>query len=291
MTRSLRYRGRFLASSVICALIAGACGDDDATGKTPEADAGMTAEPLDPDTAPTVSVDRFSEEAGTLMVRSDENGLPGPNEPIDFDDGEPFITMGLGPQGQHVRYYNFDVQSVQSAPIFALFREGEDAPVEDQLNIVGVIPGDAGYSDFWHVHKVTVPDDYIANTLTSAEDVMDSGYPIERTNMIVNCPVVPEGSTAKLRYGDGKAGLVRGWYEDQVVFYFDFSEKKLIVDVPKEGHPDVPLSDILVSFNVNPDEEGGGPASGFRTESGTAQTHNVVETLPEVGRCGRRARR
>ena len=74
---------------------------------------------------------------------------------------------------------------------------------------------------------------------------------------------------------------MRGWYEDQVVFYFDFSEKKLIVDVPKEGHPDVPLSDILVSFNVNPDEEGGGPASGFRTESGTAQTHNVVETLPE----------
>lgn len=241
----------------------------------------MSMEPLDPDTAPKVSVDRFSESAGNLMVRSDSNGLPGANEPIDFDSGAPFITMGLGPNGEHVQYYNFDVQPAHSAPIYALFREGEDTPVAGQLNIINVIPGDGGYTDFWHVHKVTVPDDYVANTLTSVEEVTTSGYPIERTDLIVNCPVVPEGSTATLRYGDGDAGLVRGWYRNQVVFYFDFSEKKLTVDLPDEGHPDLPPSDILVSFNVNPDEAGGGPASGFMTESGTSQTHNVVETLPE----------
>jgi len=260
-----------LIKGAAISLLLAACGEDDGNGM----------QPLDPDTAPKVAVDRFSAEAGTLMVRDGTNGLPGANMPIDYDSGEPFITQGLGPDGEVVRYYNFDVQPTASAPIFALFREGEETPVADQLNIIGVIPGDAGYSDFWHVHKVTVPADYEANALTSMRAVMDSGYPIERTNLIVNCPVVPEGSSAILRHGGGDAGLVRGWYRDQVVFYFDFSERMLTVDLPEEGHPHVPLSDIFVSFNINPDEEGGGPPSGFVTEEGTPQTHNVVETLPD----------
>jgi hypothetical protein len=54
----------------------------------------------------------------------------------------------------------------------------------------------------------------------------------------------------------------------------------LTVSLPPLGHPDVPLSDILVSFNINPGQDGGGPPSGFMTEPGTSQTHNVVETLP-----------
>jgi len=40
------------------------------------------------------------------------------------------------------------------------------------------------------------------------------------------------------------------------------------------------LSPIYVSFNTNPGQEGGGPASGFMTEEGNDQTHNVVATLP-----------
>lgn len=237
--------------------------------------------PLNPDTAVEVSIDRFSEAAGNLMVRTDSNGLPGPNEPIDFDSGEPFITQGVGPDGEVTTYYNFDVQSEHSAPIFVLFREGEDTPVEGQLNIIGVIPGDDGYSDFWHVHRVTVGPGYVVNTLTSVSDVMSSGYAIERTNLIVNCPVIPEGSTASLRLGGGDNGLIRGWYEGQVVYYFDFSERELRVTLPDAGHPNVPVSDILVTFNVNPDQPDGGPASGFMTENGSVLTHNVLETLPD----------
>jgi hypothetical protein len=265
-----------------------ACGSDSGGGGSDPDGSGGSAgepsqnddEPLDPDTAPEVSVDRFSAEAGTLMVRDDANGLPGPNEPVDFDSGAPFITQGLGPSGEVVTYYNFDVQSVHSAPIFAFFRE-DGEPVEGQLNVINVVPGDEGYSDFWHVHMVTVPDDYVANTLTNVADVQSSGYTVERSNLVVNCPVVPDGSTAEQRYGDGDNGLVRGWYEDQVVYYFDFSEKMLTVDLPEEGHPDVPLSDIFVTFNINPDQDGGGPPSGFVTEPGTMQTHNVTETVPE----------
>ena len=236
-------------------------------------------QPIDPDMASKVSVDRFSAEAGHLMVRNDMNGLPGPDMPINFDQGEPFITMGLAPDGNKVEYYNFDVQPLIPAPIYVLFREGENMPVEGQLNIIDVIPGDAGYNDFWHVNKVTVPAYYRANTITSVSELMAMNYSIEPTTLIVNCPVVPEGSTAMKRLNpDNTNALIRGWYKDQVVFYFDFSEKKLMTDMPDS--PTVPVSDILVTFNINPDMEGGGPASGFVTEMGTAQTHNVVQTIP-----------
>ena len=242
-----------------------------------EKDSPMQPEkmPTDPDKAAKASVDRFSMQAGNLFVRDGSNGLPGANAAINFDQG-PFITQGLGPDGQVVKYYNFDVQPTTPAPIFALFRSGEDTPVENQLNIIDVIPGDTGYNDFWHVHKVTVPQNYVANTITSAQQIMDGNYAVEETDMLVNCPVVPQGSTAQLRLIDEDNGLIRGWYKNQVVFYFTFGEKALKITADKM----VPLSPIYVTFNINPDQMGGGPASGFVTENMSVQTHNVVETLP-----------
>ncbi len=235
----------------------------------------------DPETAPRPVIDRFAEGTGTLFVRDDANGLPEAGEPVDFDQG-PFITRGLAPAGYSVQYYNFDVMPRETAPIFALFHEGEDAPVAGQLNIVDVIPGDEGYNDFWHVHKVTVPADYVANSITSVDALMSAGFVIERTNLVVNCPIVPDGSTAMLRYSEGNgSGLVEGWYKGQVVYYFDFSEKMLTVELPPVGHPTMPVSPIYVSFNINPGEDGGGPPSGFKTEDGSDQTHNVVATVPE----------
>jgi hypothetical protein len=41
--------------------------------------------PLDPDKAPIAAVDRFSDKAATIQVRTADNDLPGPNQPIDFD--------------------------------------------------------------------------------------------------------------------------------------------------------------------------------------------------------------
>lgn len=231
---------------------------------------------MDPDEAPEVAVDRFSDEAGTLFLRSSNSDLPGPNEPVDFDQG-PFITKGYGPAGEMVEYYNFDVMPTQPAPIFVLFREGEDQPVEDQLNIINVIPGDEGYNDFWHVHKVTVPSGYTANTVTSMADIQQRDFEIEETDMLVNCPVVPEGSTASKRFtGEEDTGLIRGWYKDQVVYYFSFEEKAL----SPTGNGSIPTSPIYVSFNINPGEDGGGPPSGFVTEQNSNQTHNVAATIP-----------
>jgi hypothetical protein len=249
-------------------------GMDERMGET-TTEGGM-GDVIDPANAPRAMVDRFSEAAGTLMVRTEENDLPESNEPIDFDQA-PFLTRGLGPDGGVVSYYNFDVQPTTPAPIYALFREGEDTPVEGQLNIIDVIPGDDGYNDFWHVHKVAVPEDYEANTATSVGDLKDAGYEMTATNTIKNCPVVPDGSTASMRYGDGDANLVEGWYEGRVVSYFLFEEAPLTVT--DDGS--VPVSPIYVTFDKNPGEDGGGPPSGFVTEEGSDQTHNVVATLPE----------
>lgn len=240
------------------------CGDDDG---------GVT--PLDPDTAPRAEIDRFSAGAGTLMVRDGTNGMPGPGEPIDFDQ-PPFITRSLGPGGELVRYYNFDVQPDRPALLYVIFRDGESAPVEGQLPILDVIPGDEGYSDFWRIYRAVAPADYVANTVTSYEAIYDVGLDIEPTETIVNCPVVPEGSTAELRVGGGSPEAKMAWYADQVVFLFTFEEATLAVSTEGE----VPTSPIFVTFNVNPDQPAGGPPSGFVVEPASDQTHNVISTLP-----------
>jgi hypothetical protein len=152
-------------------------------------------------------------------------------------------------------------------------------PVSGQLNIIDVVPGDAGYNDFWLVEKVTVPTSYVANTVTSYDEIMQMGYSVTATTSIVNCPVVPKGSVARKRFlSTESAELTRGWYNNKVVYYFNFFEKELMAVNGK-----VPTSDIYVCFNINPDQTGGGPASGFKTEDNmaTGQTHNVPETLPD----------
>ena len=238
-------------------------------------DPASAPEPLDPDSAPVVSIDRFSDAAGNLFQRSSNTALPAANAPVNFDQG-PFITKGFGPSGQIIEYYNFDVMPTTPAPIYVLFEEGSDTPVAGQLNIVNVIPGETGYNDFWQVHKVTVPEGYVANTVTSYEGIMEEGFTVEATNILVNCPIVPEGSTASKRFTSAEnTGLVRGWYKKEVVFYFSFEEKALMA-----ASGLVPTSPIYVTFNINAGEDGGGPPSGFKTETGNDQSHNVAATVP-----------
>ncbi|HJS52881.1 MAG TPA: hypothetical protein VJ765_00015 [Chitinophagaceae bacterium] len=257
---------RILCIAATSFLVLVSCSKDDKNNNT---------QPNNPDTAEVVPIDRFSAAAGKLFVRTATNGLPGPNDSVNFDQG-PFITKGLGPAGQKVEYYNFDEMPTTPAPIYVFFKKNQASPVPGQLNVINVIPGDAGYNDFWQVFKVTVPDDYIANTISSSDEVLNSGYLIETTNSLVNCPVVPKGSTASKRLINESSSLIRCWYKRKVVYYFNFGEKNLTATTTGL----VPLSPIYVSFNINPDEPNGGPVSGFKTEPGTDQTHNVVATLP-----------
>jgi len=232
--------------------------------------------PRDPNTAEQASIDRFSASAGHLQVRTATNGLPAANAPVNFDSG-PFITQGFAPDGKVVQYYNFDVQPTAPAPIYVFYKSDGTTPVSGQYNVIDVIPGDPMYNDFWQVYKVIVPDNYVANTVTSYQEIQAKGYTVTKTNDLVNCPVVPKGSTAAKRLPAGSgAGLTTGWYKDKAVYYFNFFEKALTVNSMGQ----VPVIPIYVTFTINPNQPNGGPASGFKTEPGTAQTHNVITAIP-----------
>lgn len=222
-------------------------------------------------TAEKVAVDRFTSTFGHLMVRTATNGLPLANAPINFDVA-PFITKGFSPTGDITEYYNFDVHPTKPDDIYVFFKAGGTTPIAGQNNVIPTVPGDADYNDFWVVNKVTVPDNYVANSLTSETEVTASGYAIEKTTMIVNCPVVPFGSVAGKKLGGGANTLSIGWYKGKAVAYFSFEEKALAATT--DGM--VPVSPIYVQFNDNV----AGPASGFKTEGDNNQTHNVLGTTP-----------
>ena len=229
-------------------------------------------QPKDPDQAPIATVDRFSDAAGTLLKRSADNHLPGPNEPIDFDT-PPFNVWGLSPAGEPALYYHLDVKSTTPVPVYILYREGEDMPVQEQLDIIDTLPGEQGYNDFRQVWKVWVPKDYVANTITDASMLQQAGYKIEKTDKLLNMAVVPDKSRARGRFNGGHPELQRAWYRGQVAKFFLFDEAPLSVSGDK-----VPVSPIYDGFTINPGQPGG--EKEFCTDPNSTQTHNVVATMP-----------
>jgi len=139
---------------------------------------------------------------------------------------------------------------VTPAPIYVLFY-GDGTAVPGQHNIIEVVPSDPGYSDLWQVHKVTVPDSYMADDVRSYAQIVDEGYPIDVLDVFVNCPVVPEGSSLA---DPSDASYTQGWYRGQTVFYYDFGMN------PTETAP------IYVLFFGD-----GTPVPG---------QHNIVDTVP-----------
>lgn len=261
---------KFYLAALVLGMITASCSSDN----------NETPKPISKDitTAQKVSVDRFSSTTGHLQVRTATNGLPAANVPVNFDT-QPFITTGLDKTGASVKYYNFDVQSVIPAPIYVFFKADGVTPVMGQNNIIGVIPGDTGYNDFWLVKKVIVTESYVPNSITSVIEVLASNYTITSTTSIVNCPVVPFGSTAARSNVTGVASaLTIGWYNGKAVAYFNFDEAPLTATATGL----VPTSPIYVTFNIDPvaNNPASGPASGFKSETGTLQTHNVIATIP-----------
>ncbi len=202
--------------------------------------------------APVV-VDRFSAAAGHLMVRGAGGELPAAGAPIDFDR-PPFVTQGLSPTGAPVRYYNFDVQSATPAVLYRWVKPGTREPA-GAPDTVTVLPGEPGYSDFWRLALVDLP---------AGGPVADpAGLPPATVHLqpqILDCPIVPVGSRAKL--GPVPHALaVRGG--TATCFLFDLA-------LTPEPDGTTPTSPIYVTF----------AKSGFRTEDGTVQTHNVVFSTP-----------
>ena len=117
-----------------------------------------------------------------------------------------------------VSYLDYGVQRNVTAPILVFFQAASPGTmVPGQRNIIDAIPGQPGYSDFWRVYKVLAPAGYVANSIASFAGALASGYEIEPTDLVVNCPVVNPGTTIQ---GSSQTP-VAGWYRDREVVYFD----------------------------------------------------------------------
>jgi hypothetical protein len=188
---------------------------------------------------------------------------------------EPAMTYQLTTgwfQGRQTFYYDFgsnsainsDASKVIPAPIYA-FATGMDANGNPQLvpgqhNVIDAVPGDPGYSDLWVVNLVMVPADYQANTIKSVDDINKSGYKVEQTSMMVDCPVVPLNSKlAEPNPASGSTDTTKGWYKGQEVQYFDFG-----------ASPDftVPIYAFATGMDAN-----GNPQM-------VPGQHNIIDDLP-----------
>jgi hypothetical protein len=150
-------------------------------------------------------------------------------------------TLGDSPQvfpvetgwvdGQAIEYYNMgtnaplnpnDPTRVMVAPgwllVTSVNTDGTPNRIEGQYTIFDVLPGEAGHSDLWQIHFVFPPDDYQANTFRSVDEIDQSGYQVDKSLMLVNCPFAPLGSSL----GDNSRELKPGWVDGVEFDYFDF---------------------------------------------------------------------
>ena len=226
-----------------------------------------------PDYLPMATIDRFSDAAAVFYRRADHANLPDAGEPIDFDRF--FLHRALGPNQEQIQFYNFDVRRKTPANVyFIVDRRGDRIP--RQLPIFDEIPGDAGYNDLRRVIEVRMTgSDFQPNSLSSLADIQAAAAETTVTDQIMNCVIVPDGSSARLRFDPTDAvGLHDGWYRDQAIRYllFENPESRAVVEF---GGQEISAPVMYAFFENDTD-----PTDGF-ADDGAGLTHNVVTRLPE----------
>jgi len=186
---------------------------------------------------------------------ADMSMMMGPVDGLDVPSTIPLIHGWY--KGTEVTYFDFGLNPRTAIPIMVFFQEDNpDSPVMGQMNIIDAVPGQPGYSAFWRVYKVLAPNSYMANSITSLQGVLDSGFMIQETDIVVNCPVVnPETTTEMISYD-----LVQGWYRERMVYYFDFGANSGSMGSVVDKAP------IYVFFDINGDHVDG--------------QMNVIDVLP-----------
>jgi hypothetical protein len=155
------------------------------------------------------------------------------------------LTQGFF-RGKAVRYFDFGpiklAKGNKVAPIWTVTNG-----VAAQHNIIDTVPGRADYSPLWAVEKVTFANSVAPRLLRSRADVIAAqkagDVTIEKTAVVVNCPVVGFGQKQVLGFEKGRT-----------IAYLDLGPVKL-----KPGNKVAPIWAVT------------NPASG---------QHNIVNTVP-----------
>jgi hypothetical protein len=170
-------------------------------------------------TAPLLSVDRFSDAAGTLLRRSVDPALPKPNEPFSLDD-RPFAIAVAGPEGTAARCYDLDVRPAAPNRYYVFYDRIGNYRLT-QFPVIDKAPGDPGYSDLWDIWKVITPDtfretNWVRDAATVEKLLADpaGGFTAFSTGIYLNAPIVPEGTKArsKAEGRTGSATRLYAWY-------------------------------------------------------------------------------
>ncbi|MBZ0318512.1 MAG: hypothetical protein K8L91_19015 [Anaerolineae bacterium] len=109
--------------------------------------------------------------------------------------GHDYDPISIWINGEERQAFDFGETPAQTAPIWVLITgydatgsairlPGQDGPIIRQLH------DDPGYSDFWQVFFVTVPEDTVPNSIRSYEQIIESGYPMAESENVINCPVI-----------------------------------------------------------------------------------------------------
>ncbi len=205
---------------------------------------------------------------------------------VDRTDGSRYIRRINGfLRDEGISYWFIGFASRLTADAFFFCRKGDkvcpfdkhgrlDPKIQVGHPVFARVPGEAGYSPFWLVWVVHVPDDYKDNTLksahaiekaTAAGDVTVSLYfydykgTVGPTETIMHCLLVLAGTELEDNGKDvvSQPGVpsatipVRmGWHKRYSVEFFDFShtERVFSPDDVTESRALMPISDIFVLF-------------------------------------------
>ena len=145
----------------------------------------VALQPLDPDQAPIAAVDRFSDKAATICsahARQPSSRSPMSRSISTLDRSSRKACRPARASRCAITISTYKAPRRRRST--CSYREGEDKPVEGQLDIIDTLPGEKGYNDFRQVWKVSVPKDYVANTITDAATLLE---PATRWNRPIRC--------------------------------------------------------------------------------------------------------
>lgn len=234
------------------------------------------------------------------VPKVDESKLPGGNgKLVRLHEGFADVAGRVRPG----RYWSFEVEAVPSADQFTLNRVSPLYMFVKQngqkvgQNLIATIPGMAGYSPYWQIHRVTVPDSYVPNSIRTMQDVQTAlrtqGFHETVMNAAVNCPVVAE--TTRLEgAADKRADLC--WHEGKRSYYFAFDTLPVVngrvqiapiwVLMPRDAdpmNPNAPNARTTTQPIQNYDKSRANPEPFLNQDQGEGNfelNNNLIDTWP-----------